>query len=103
MIRLIKARTADAIPRNFRGANRVRWNEELLTVQRENLRQGILSFDFRKKSARWKVVRDQLLRESFNKCAYCDTPTKAVAFGDVEHFRPKSKYWWLAYNYDNYL
>ena len=26
-----------------------------------------------------------------------------VAYGDVEHFRPKSKYWWLAYCYENYL
>lgn len=26
-----------------------------------------------------------------------------VAYGDGEHYRPKSTYWWLAYNYDNYL
>ncbi len=26
-----------------------------------------------------------------------------VAYGDVEHYRPKSTYWWLAYNYENYL
>ncbi|MBI1786101.1 MAG: hypothetical protein HYR60_00930, partial [Acidobacteria bacterium] len=26
-----------------------------------------------------------------------------VAHGDVEHFRPKSVYWWLAYCYDNHL
>ena len=26
-----------------------------------------------------------------------------MAYGDVEHYRPKSIYWWLAYNYDNYL
>ena len=26
-----------------------------------------------------------------------------VDYGDVEHFRPKSKYWWLAYCLDNYL
>jgi hypothetical protein len=26
-----------------------------------------------------------------------------VAHGDVEHFRPKSHYWWLAYCYDNYV
>ena len=26
-----------------------------------------------------------------------------MTFGDVEHYRPKSIYWWLAYVYDNYL
>jgi hypothetical protein len=28
---------------------------------------------------------------------------RVVAHGDVEHYRPKSIYWWLAYTYDNYL
>jgi len=26
-----------------------------------------------------------------------------VAYGDVEHLRPKSVYWWLAYCYDNHV
>jgi hypothetical protein len=32
-----------------------------------------------------------------------EATTKQVAHGDVEHYRPKSIYWWLAYCYDNYL
>jgi len=51
----------------------------------------------------WKVAKEQLLAESHQKCAYCETPTSVIAFGDVEHYRPKSVYWWLAYVYDNYL
>ena len=54
-------------------------------------------------SGRWKKAKAQLLKETNNKCAYCEAPTKVVAYGDVEHYRPKSMYWWLAYCYENYL
>jgi hypothetical protein len=58
------------------------------------------SFNFN--SDHWKKAKPQLKVESFGKCAYCEAPTNTVAHGDVEHFRPKSIYWWLAYCYDNY-
>jgi len=35
-------------------------------------------------------------------CAWCQCDLH-VAPGDVEHFRPKSLYWWLAYDFNNYL
>jgi hypothetical protein len=41
----------------------------------------------------WKVAKPQLKLESGSKCAYCESPTDSVAHGDVEHYRPKSKYW----------
>ena len=55
------------------------------------------------KSNRWKPAKEQLFAETGGKCAYCETPTSPVASGDVDHYRPKSSYWWLAYCYDNYL
>lgn len=55
------------------------------------------------KSAFWKESKEQLLAESNDKCAYCESPTRVISYGDVEHFRPKSIYWWLAYSYENYL
>lgn len=55
------------------------------------------------KSDWWKPGKDQLKRETGGKCAYCEAATAAVAHGDVEHFRPKSVYWWLAYCFDNHL
>jgi hypothetical protein len=55
------------------------------------------------KSTYWKTGKTQLKKESKGKCAYCEANTDVVAHGDVEHFRPKSIYWWLAYTYDNYL
>lgn len=50
----------------------------------------------------WKKAKDSLKAESFGKCAYCESDTEKVAHGDVEHFRPKSIYWWLALCVDNY-
>ncbi len=59
--------------------------------------------DFKPKARQvWGKAKPQLKKESFGKCAYCEADTAVVAHGDVEHFRPKSVYWWLAYCYDNY-
>jgi hypothetical protein len=54
-------------------------------------------------SSRWKSAKQQLGIETFGKCAFCETPNAPGYYGDVEHFRPKAAYWWLAYCYDNYL
>jgi uncharacterized protein (TIGR02646 family) len=35
------------------------------------------------------------------KCCYCEPPLDANS--EVEHWRPKSKYYWLAYTWDNLL
>jgi hypothetical protein len=101
MIALERIRTAEAIHSNFRGLKRIAWNKELLNTQREIILNSSTEHHFI--SSRWKVVKEQLFAETNNKCAYCDASTKVVAPGDVEHFRPKSKYWWLAYSYENYL
>lgn len=39
----------------------------------------------------------------YRTCAYCHGTLTQSDRGDVEHFRPKSIYWWLAYSYQNYL
>jgi len=50
----------------------------------------------------WTKAKKSLRSESHGKCAYCESDTEKVAHGDVEHFRPKSIYWWLALCVDNY-
>jgi uncharacterized protein (TIGR02646 family) len=50
----------------------------------------------------WKKAKKALKAETHGKCAYCESDTEKVAHGDVEHFRPKSIYWWLALCIDNY-
>ena len=101
MIPLVRERTSAAIPSSFRGATPVNRLVSLMKTVRSQIAAGDpikLEFD-----SKWGVTKDQLLIETGNKCAYCETPTAVIAYGDVEHYRPKSKYWWLAYVYDNYL
>lgn len=95
MTKLERVRTATAIPAAFRGPGRLAKSLELI----EGRVAGTLAF----KPTVWKAAKKQLKKETGGKCAYCESPTDTVAHGDVEHFRPKSKYWWLAYCYDNYL
>jgi uncharacterized protein (TIGR02646 family) len=83
------------VPAAFSAVKRTE-NEALLLGQ---IAGGVFTF----KSSIWKRAKTQIRAESGGKCAYCDAPTDVVAHGDVEHFRPKSVYWWLAYCYDNYL
>ena len=94
MIRLQRSRTKAAIPAAFHGEKRIEKALSLL-VEEGTGRQ----FD----SGYWTKAKKQLKKESGDKCAYCEASTAVVAHGDVEHFRPKSRYWWLAYCYDNYL
>ncbi|MDO9415724.1 hypothetical protein [Pararhizobium sp.] len=101
MIRLHRIRTKEAIPSTFRGKTPLKRLTDIMKVvraQKATNAELTLKFD-----SKWSVVKEQLLKETFDKCAYCETATKVVAFGDVEHYRPKSVYWWLAYVYDNYL
>jgi len=101
MIKLVRARTNSAIAPAFVGEQRVKLNKGLLKAQREILKGNAEKHEW--DSSIWGKSKAQLLKESANKCAYCEAPLKAVAYGDVEHYRPKSIYWWLAYNYENYL
>lgn len=36
-------------------------------------------------------------------CAYCQGELTESDRGDVDHFRPKAIYWWLAYEFSNYF
>lgn len=101
MIRLTRIRSETVIHPNFRGKKKKAFEKELLVNQRRITRGEIDKHPFN--SDRWKPAKEQLLAETRGKCAYCEAPTSIVAYGDVEHYRPKSRYWWLAYCYDNYL
>lgn len=99
MLKLNRIRTK-SIPKAFRGEDRVNKLLDLLKAERDIQSGKIKQHEF---PSLWSPCKKQLLKESNDKCAYCESPTTVVAYGDVEHFRPKSKYWWLAYCYDNYL
>jgi hypothetical protein len=96
MIALQRTRTDAGIPKGFRGADRRAKALKLLQAKRDNSIEALF------KAAPWKSAKPQLRVESCNKCAYCESPAESQ-HGDVEHFRPKSIWWWLAMCYDNYL
>lgn len=51
---------------------------------------------------RAKDVRKQLLEDQHNKCAYCESRIPKD-YNDVEHYRPKSIYYWLGHDWSNLL
>ena len=95
------SRDRAAMPAGFVGARKKKREQKLLLEYRDVLlgKKPKLEWD----SAYWGAAKEQLIVESAQKCAYCETNFKTVSFGDVEHFRPKSVYWWLAYCLENYL
>ena len=101
MIRLRRDRSKAVINYNFYGNRKEAFEKELLINQRRIRLGEIQKHTF--KSNRWKLAKEQLFVETRDKCAYCEATTKTTHHGDVEHYRPKSIYWWLAYCYDNYL
>jgi hypothetical protein len=101
MIKLDRTRTQTSVHATFYGQKRLELALTLLETQRRIARQEITKHDF--DDTVWKKAKNILVKESEGKCAYCETPFTVVAYGDVEHYRPKSVYWWLAYCYDNYL
>ncbi|NUO01207.1 MAG: hypothetical protein HUU01_11390 [Saprospiraceae bacterium] len=101
MIPLERKRTTEIIPSKFRNPYKKRKDKELMIAHRAFLNNPGKKIVF--KSSFWKTAKTQLKKESNNKCAYCEANTALVAHGDVEHYRPKDTYWWLAYTYDNFL
>lgn len=51
----------------------------------------------------YKEVKPDLEKLYYNKCAYCETTISAGGYMHIEHYRPKSTYYWLAYSWDNLL
>jgi hypothetical protein len=102
MRKLIRIRDPKIIPAKYHGPKRLEKTIELFRDQRD---QGPLTGEYWKARKFWNDAKEALKQECGGvnaRCAYCESPTAVVSFGDVEHFRPKSFYWWLAYCYDNY-
>lgn len=83
------------MPQTFQGSRQAVRELKLLQAKRSGV--------FKWSSSQWKGAKGQLRREARGKCVYCDAPADSVAHCDVEHYRPKSRYWWLSLCYDNYL
>jgi hypothetical protein len=99
VIRLTRRRTGADLPAAFKEPKLTQSAHKLIDIHYAAQSSGKYEFD----SAAWKPAKGALKKDTGNKCAYCEASTSVVAHGDVEHFRPKSKYWWLALVFDNYL
>lgn len=78
--------------------------------------RGEREFTFKSSIYGHKTVKDALIDAQHGKCAFCESKVTHVAYGDVEHFRPKKGvrqqagdelerpgYYWLAYEWSNLL
>lgn len=57
----------------------------------------------RVKFEEYDVVKPQLFVMQYNKCAYCEKREEQAKYRDVDHYRPKALYWWLAWTWENLL
>ena len=86
--------------------NTVAFPEKLNGVTTEERRNELIAANEylggNKYNSRYKTddVKKNLEKLYKNKCAFCETN---IERWDVEHFRPKSLYPWLAYSWDNLL
>jgi len=51
---------------------------------------------------KWGQLKLILYRKQSSRCAICEERMPQRRSADIEHFRNKAHYWWLAYNYTNY-
>ena len=49
----------------------------------------------------WRECKTSLKHASYDKCYYCEMKD-IRSDGTVDHYRPKSKYKWAAYRFDNF-
>ncbi|MCX4246078.1 HNH endonuclease family protein [Paraliomyxa miuraensis] len=48
-------------------------------------------------------VKENLFEMQHRKCCYCEKLEEQAKYRDVEHYRPKANYWWLAWTWENLL
>lgn len=52
---------------------------------------------------RYDAGKQTLFTDQHQKCAYCETREEQAKYRDVDHYRPKDHYWWLAWTWENLL
>lgn len=115
MIRISKPARAPAILRN-RGQTTTRANEIAYDLAPAEYQDGSEKFEFKSSIYGAKSVKNALTKLQHGKCCFCESKVQHVAYGDVEHFRPKKGYrqedadalgrpgyYWLAYDWENLL
>ena len=113
MIKVDKPQNPPAILRN-RGATETLKMKDLYDASPASYKNGTKKFEFDSGIYGAKSVKKSLLKAQNNKCCFCESKITHIAYGDVEHFRPKAGYrqehgdplgrpgyYWAAYDWSN--
>lgn len=113
MIRVTKPTQAPRILRE-RGKATTEANCSAFDSAPVDYSNGIRTFEFDSGLYGAKSVKNSLIKAQHRKCCFCESKVTDVAYGDVEHFRPKGGfrqiesdplgrpgYYWLAYAWEN--
>lgn len=93
----------------MRQINRVRDSIQSLKIREQQLlekkKSNPRNFKPAFSSEHWRTpeILGSLYAMHGKVCAYCQGTLTHSDRGDVEHYRPKAMYWWLAYSFTNYL
>ena len=113
MIRVRKPRQLPTVLRT-KGRTQRRAFESAYASDPHGYDSGTKSFTFASGIYGHSSVKDTLRQAQQDKCAFCESKISHIAYGDVEHFRPKTAwrqtekgplqrpgYYWLAYEWNN--
>ena len=113
MIRIAKPPQTPAVLTR-RGKFKTRAMESAFTRSPGPYLRGNKTFSFESGIYGHSSVKDALIKAQHGKCFLCESKVTHIAFGDVEHFRPKAGhrqkesdelgrpgYYWLAYEWSN--
>jgi uncharacterized protein (TIGR02646 family) len=111
VIRIKRPKKAPAVLQN-RGHEATR----TLCEARDVVPETYENWTFNSKIYGAKSVKASLCKAQHDKCAFCESKVSHIAYGDVEHFRPKAGYrqnpedplaqpgyYWLAFDWTNLL
>lgn len=68
-------------------------------LNKYNKKEIIVTDDF---TNHWSDLKPILWKKQDERCAICEKILQGRGGADVEHYRPKEDYWWLAYEPQNY-
>ncbi|WP_395753618.1 hypothetical protein [Prosthecobacter sp.] len=98
------------------GAQATQANRALVVADLPNFTTGKNKLNFSSSIYGHKSVKKALVDAQHEKCCFCESKVTHIAYGDVEHFRPKAGwrrvkssklerpgYFWLAYDWNNFL
>lgn len=75
----------------------INWTNELLSFEES----GEKVPNYIKGRYRHEEIKEALLKETYSKCAYCESKILHIDYGDIEHIIPKSIFPQKTFSWDN--